>query len=97
MGEEATLKDIDYKLAALLAITVDQYVRETGIARPKPRSIDRLLADAGLPTKQIAALLGKTDRAVNLVLASERASKSNRGSGRKGSVQQSTNEDKEGS
>ena len=69
MAEEAVLKRIDAKLGALLAIQLDQYLRETGVARPKPRSVDRLLADAGLSPKEIAALLGKTDRAVQLALA----------------------------
>ncbi len=58
-------------LAALLAISVDNYLRETGIARPKPRSIDHLLSDAGLGAGDIASILGKTERAVYLQLASE--------------------------
>lgn len=48
------------------------------MARPKPRSIDKLLSDVGLNAQQIAALLGKTDRAVNLVLAGEREKKAAR-------------------
>lgn len=78
MAEDELLSRIDSKLGALLAISVDQYLRETGIARPKPRSIDRVLADVGLSAREIAALLGKTDRAVNLVLAAERHSKTAR-------------------
>ncbi len=65
---EQHLQRIDAKLSALLAITVDGYLRDTEIARPKPRSIDRLLSDAGLGTGDIAKLLGKTERAVNLQL-----------------------------
>jgi hypothetical protein len=75
MSEEATLKRIDAKLGALLAIALDQHLRETGVARPKARSIDRLLTDAGLTAKEIAALLGKTERAVHLALQSERNAK----------------------
>ncbi len=58
-------------LSALLAISVDQYLRETGIARPKVRSIDRILTDIGLSAVEIAAILGKTERAVYKQLASE--------------------------
>jgi len=79
MTDETTLKKIDAKLGALLAIQLDQYLRETGVARPKARSIDRLLTDVGLSAKEIAALLGKTERAVHLVLAGEREAKGARG------------------
>jgi len=72
MSDQDLLGRIDSKLAALLAISLDAYLRETGVARPRPRSIDRLLTDAGLSAKDIAALLGKTERAVHLVLQSER-------------------------
>jgi hypothetical protein len=61
---EQLFERIDGKLGALLAISVDQYLRETGIARPKPRSIDKMLTDVGLTPQDIAALLGKTERAV---------------------------------
>lgn len=56
---------------AQLAIQVDQYIRETGVARPKPRSIDKMLSDVGMKTSDIAHLLGKTERAVNMQLASD--------------------------
>jgi hypothetical protein len=62
------LERIDAKLGAILALTLDAYLRETGIAQPKPRSVDRLLADAGLNTATIAKMLGKTERAVQLQL-----------------------------
>jgi hypothetical protein len=74
MAEEAVLNRIDAKLSALLAIVLDQYLRETGVARPKARSIDQLLTDAGLSAKEIGALLGKTDRAVHLALAGSKKS-----------------------
>lgn len=44
---------------AQLTIQVDRYIRETEIARPKPRSIDKMLSDVGLKTNDIAKLLGK--------------------------------------
>ena len=69
---EDTLQRIDAKLSALLAIVIDSYLRQTDVARPKPRSIDKMLRDAGVPTGTIAALLGKTERAVQLQLAGKR-------------------------
>jgi hypothetical protein len=71
MADEAILRSIDAKLSALLAIVTDQHLRETGIAKPRPRSIDRLLTDAGLTPQQIGKLLGKTDRAVQKLLHEE--------------------------
>ena len=59
-----TLESIDAKLGAILALTIDTYLRETEIAEPKPRSIDRMLKDAGLANAQIARMLGKTRQAV---------------------------------
>lgn len=56
-------------LLAQLSIEVDKYIRETGIARPKPRSIDRMLADVGLEPADIGRILGKTERAVYKQLA----------------------------
>lgn len=69
---EQVFERIDGKLGALLAISVDQYLRETGIARPKPRSIDKMLTDVGLTPQDIAALLGKTERAVYKALEGEK-------------------------
>lgn len=66
MGNE--LARVESKLNAILAILVDRHIRETEIARPKERSIDQLLSDVGLSSKDIAGLLGKTERAVNLQL-----------------------------
>ena len=62
------LQRVDAKLGAILALLLDSYLRQTGIAQPKPRSVDRLLADAGLNTATIAKVLGKTERAVQLQL-----------------------------
>jgi hypothetical protein len=69
MGNDV-LERIDAKLGAVLALILDGYLRQTGVAQPKPRSVDRLLADAGLNTATIARMLGKTERAVQLQLAS---------------------------
>ena len=62
---------------AQLTIQVDQYIRETEIARLKPRSIDKMLSDVGLKTADIAKLLGKTERAVQMQIASDNKSKKN--------------------
>jgi hypothetical protein len=70
------LERIDTKLGALLALVLDAHLRDSGIAKPKERSIDRLLTDAGLSAQTIAAMLGKTDRAVLLALQREREAKS---------------------
>jgi len=71
----AALERIDTKVTALLAIVLDAYLRETGVARPRERSVDKLLADAGLSASAIAGLLGKTERAVHLSLQRERERK----------------------
>ena len=62
------LERIDAKLGAILALTLDGYLRQTGVAQPKARSVDKMLADAGLNTGTIAKMLGKTDRAVQIQL-----------------------------
>ncbi len=73
-GDEL-LRSIDAKLGAILTLTLDGYLRDTGVARPKERSVDRMLSDAGLSAAQIAKLLGKTERAVHLQLAAKSAKK----------------------
>lgn len=72
---EELMRSIDAKLSALLTLVLDGYLRQTGVARPKERSIDKMLSDVGLSASTIATLLGKTDRAVHLQLAGERAKK----------------------
>lgn len=64
---EEQLTSIETKLTALLAITVDRHIRDTGIAAPRPRSIDTLLRDAGLSAQEIGGILGKTQRAVQMM------------------------------
>jgi hypothetical protein len=72
------LESIDSKLSAVLVLVLDGYLRQTGIARPKERSVDKMLADVGLSASEIARLLGKTDRAVRLQLEKDRRPKSAR-------------------
>lgn len=74
-SNDDVLRGIDAKVSALLVLVLDAYLRQTGLAKPKPRSVDMMLADVGLPTGTIAKLLGKTDRAVQKQLAGERAKK----------------------
>lgn len=69
------MRSIDAKLGALLALVLDGYLRQTGLARPKERSVDKMLSDVGLSAVTIAQLLGKTERAVHMQLAEERAKK----------------------
>jgi hypothetical protein len=66
-----TLKRIDRNIAALLAINVDRHLRESDLAKPRPRSIDRMLSDVGLTDSEIGILLGKTRQAVGQVLAKD--------------------------
>jgi len=66
------LKKMNRLLSALLTITVDRHLRDTEIAKPRPRSIDRMLADIGLQGTEIAKLLGKTPAAVSMALAKEK-------------------------
>jgi hypothetical protein len=70
------MRSIDAKLSALLTLVLDGYLRQTGVARPKERSIDKMLSDVGLSAATIATLLGKAERAVHMQLAGERAKKS---------------------
>lgn len=72
---DTTLEQIDSKLTALLALILDGYLRQTGVAKPKDRTIDRILIDAGLSARQVAGLLGKTERAVHISLQREREAK----------------------
>lgn len=65
------LKKNNRLLGALLAISVDQHLRATDLAKPRPRSIDRMLADTGLNGVEISKLLGKTRQAVSAALASD--------------------------
>ena len=66
------LMRIDTKLAALLAIVVDGHLRATEMAKPRPRSIDRMLVDVGLTKVEVSRLLGKSQQAVGQVLARDK-------------------------
>jgi hypothetical protein len=70
------LRSIDAKLGAILTLTLDSYLRETALARPKERSVDKMLSDAGLSASTIAKMLGKTKRAVHLQIAEKKPKKS---------------------
>lgn len=73
------LSEINAKLSALLALDIERTLIEKGVQRrTRPRSLDKLLSDVGLGNKQIAAVLGKTERAVQMALAEERGKKPNR-------------------
>lgn len=72
----AQLEGIERKISALLAIAVDDHLRASpDLANPRPRSIDKLLLDAGLRQTEIASTLGKSPQAVSQVLASEKKKK----------------------
>lgn len=66
------LKKLNRNVSAMLAITVDRHLRDTDLAKPRPRSIDRLLADLGLTGAEIAKLLGKTPQAVSIALSKDK-------------------------
>lgn len=71
-AELEVLLRIERKISALLSISVDQHLRSTdALAKPRPRSIDRLLSDAGLLGTEIAATLGKSPQAVSQSLKSD--------------------------
>jgi len=72
--EEAAglLKAIDIKLGALLAIEIQRLlIEDSNLAKPRPRSVDKMLSDVGLSNAQIGALLGKTRQGVGATLAKE--------------------------
>ena len=54
----AVLKQLDAKLSVIVAIAVDQHLRETGRAQPRPPSIEQILVDAGLTGTEAGRLLG---------------------------------------
>jgi hypothetical protein len=73
-GDEL-LEAIDAKVSALLTLVLDAYLRQTGVARPKERSVDTMLFDVGVPASTISKLLGKTERAVHMQVAGDREKK----------------------
>jgi hypothetical protein len=74
------LKRIEILLTAILGIQVDQFLRDSDVAKPRPRSIDRMLTDFGFNQVQVATLLGKSPQAVGQVLAKDKSKRtSNKG------------------
>jgi len=67
----AELQKTNRMLNALLSIVVDQHIRGTDLAKPRVRSIDRMLSDNGLTNTEIAILLGKTPQAVGQQLSAD--------------------------
>lgn len=68
----ALLEAMDAKLAALVALQTHRVlIEDEDLARPRPRSIDRLLHDVGLTQTQIGAILGKSNQAVSQMIAKE--------------------------
>ena len=63
------LQSIDTKLTAILALLVDRHLRDTDLAKPRPRSMDRMLSDVGLTGVEIGRLLGKSPQAVSQALS----------------------------
>ena len=63
------LQSIDAKVSAMLAIQVHRTLLEDpDLAEPRPRSVDKLLHDAGLNQREIASLLGKSVQAVSQMI-----------------------------
>ena len=60
----ALLRSIDTKLSAILALTLDGFVRAYDVDGAKKMSIENRLIGAGLTQNETAALLGKTRQAV---------------------------------
>ncbi len=72
-SEVKLLQSIDTKLAALVAIHTHRLlVDDPDLAKPRPRSIDRLLHDVGLSQSEIAQILGKSPQAVSQALGKEK-------------------------
>ena len=63
------LRAIDLKLGVLVALHTHRLLLDDDdLARPRPRSIDRLLTDVGLTQTEIGRILGKTPQAVGQAL-----------------------------
>ena len=63
------LRAMDLKLGVLVALHTHRLLLDDDdLARPRPRSIDRLLTDVGLTQTEIGRILGKTPQAVGQAL-----------------------------
>lgn len=93
MADEVELKllrRIDAKLGALLVVNLEEFLRRhPEVAKPRPRTLDQMLADAGLAARDIASLLGKSEQAVYLQL-SKKAKKTGRSSSESAGADQGT-------
>jgi hypothetical protein len=85
--EEEYLDRIDRKLGSLLALEVDRVLRESKGDGARPRPLDRLLADAGLSTAEVASLLHKTQRAVQMALKAPPAGRKAKSAARRSNAQ----------
>lgn len=71
--EIKVLQSIDTKLGALIAIHAHRLlVDDPDLAKPRPRSIDKMLHDVGLSQSEIAQILGKSPQAVSQALGREK-------------------------
>ncbi len=67
------LRAIDQKLGALVAIHTHRLlIEDPELAKPRPRSIDKMLSDVGLRQAEIAKILGKSPQAVGQILGKEK-------------------------
>ncbi len=72
-SEVKLLESIDTKLGALVAIHTHRLlIDDPDLAKPRPRSIDKLLHDVGLSQSEIAQVLGKSPQAVSQALGREK-------------------------
>ena len=90
MAEGQQLRAIEAKLSALLALELDARLKQDTQSRSKPRSLDRLLSDAGLEPTDIAPLLGKTPNAVRQNLKKTTTRRSRKAGSRKGTRRKTT-------
>jgi hypothetical protein len=67
-SEPDFLRSIDTKLSALLAIALDDYVRVHEVTGARQRPLEVMLHSAGLSTTEVADLLGKGQRAVQIAV-----------------------------
>jgi IS30 family transposase len=89
MADDPHLRAIEVRVAALLALELDTRLKQDSRSRSKPRSLDKLLSDAGLEAAEIAPLLGKSPTAVRQALQRSPGRK-RKATSRKSSTRKST-------